>query len=73
MGYKMVKLPTIAWNNYSNKKREIEKDLRNILGKNVKVPLSRVITAHSFQPIYLDNHQIKQMRKNKKFVGWRFE
>lgn len=66
MKSKNVRLPVEAINLYRRKQEVIEKDIFNISGKKVRVPLSRIILEHAKNPLWLDKSELIKMKKWRK-------
>jgi hypothetical protein len=67
MKYKKINLPVFAIENFKMKQKKMEQTIKEITGKSRKVPLTKVITAVSSKPLWLEDKELKNMTKWRKF------
>jgi hypothetical protein len=62
-----INIPDFAVNNLKQKQKKMEQTIFDITGKHRKVPLTKVITAMSSKPLWLEDKELKNMTKWRRF------
>lgn len=67
MQYRKVNVPIIVIQNLKKKQIQMQQVVKDITGKDRRIPLTKVMVAVSQKPIYLMDHEIKLLTKKKVF------
>ena len=64
--YKPMRIPNVAYDNFLIKKRKMEYKIKDILGKDVRIPLTKVLIAISQNSVTIpDQDLLKLINKRK--------
>jgi hypothetical protein len=63
MKYYKIKIPEYALNNLKQKQIKMQNTLKDITGKNKKIPMTKIITMISIKPLWIDDKELKNMSK----------
>jgi len=64
--YQPVRFPIEAYNNLLRKQTKMNEDASKLLGKQVKIPFTKIITIMSRNPLFLDERSLIALIKKRK-------
>lgn len=66
--YQRFYLPMEAYNNFKIKQKKMNAELKNIFGKEKKVPLTRIILAASKKTLFFDDGELARISSRRKKI-----
>lgn len=66
--YKSMRIPETAYNNFLIRKVNIENAIKELTGKHINIPLTKVITTVSSVPITISDDYLLDIARKKKRV-----
>ncbi len=66
--YKPVRFPLDAYNNFLEKQRKMEQTAQQLLGREIRIPMTKIIRMASKTPITLPDEMLVRMSRRKKNV-----
>lgn len=64
--YKPVRMPREAYDNFMRKKTDMERAIKELTGKNVRIPLTNIFKAVSKKQIFFGDGQIVKLVKRRR-------
>jgi hypothetical protein len=63
--YKLMRVPLEAVRGFEIKKAKMEKRIKNWTGKEVRIPMTRILTTVATNPIEIEENKIIRLSKKK--------
>ena len=64
--YKPIRFPIEAYNNLLDKQKKMSEEASRLLGKQIKIPFTKIITIMSRNPLFLDDKSLIALIKKRK-------